>query len=458
MPRQTSGDIATMKFCAVLLAAGAVAGTLPPVTTPGQEAAMEEARRIAQSTAGQYRQPLLDMLGSAEFKASMKGFNAPQVEGKTPEEILVMLGQEWRAGEVAHNFPVVTPNTTRAGIALNAKTVIGHELFYNMWQILALDLWDGPIKYISIQNLAETEIFHLPGIPAPLRNVSMKHASNRLLYGATNFMKRATGNPQYGGISFIFNNEYIYNHTAISPIDTGMYELTCNGGQAPINISLPLNCTGLTEAKPFPLATFDHFEHAIYNNVWFWNMSFAGDKLNPYDNLATIVAMYTNEDYDAIPEAVANLDIAYAEANPMMNLRYNGGVKLAIFRFTPQLFGTALGRELQGWAVTNNVVVAWAWDPPSSMKVKRYQSNQRVLDPYVLSRVSSGRNQTTGSGFPALSAAFDGFWKGGNGTEWEAVWTHFKGTALQAKPVGGRSCASLSCSAVRVVDNTCVCP
>ena len=442
-----------MKFCAVLLAAGAVAGTLPPVTTPGQEAAMEEARRQAESTAGQYRQPLLDMLGSAEFKASMKGFNAPQVEGKTPEEILVMLGQDWRAGEIAHNIHVVAPKVPMGGIDISAKTVIGHELFYNMWQVLALDLWDGEISDLSIQEVAETEYFHMPAIPAPLRNVSMKHASNRLLYGATNFMKRATGNPMFGNISFIFNNEYIYNHTAISPVDTGMYEMVC---QHAANFSLELNCTGMNK-RPFPLATFDYFEHAIYNNVWFWNSSFHGERLNPYENLAIIVAMATNEDYDTIPDSFGNLEVAYAEANPMMNLRYNGGVKLAIFRFIPELFGTTMGRELQGWAVTNNVVVAWAQDGAYS-KASRYQSNQRVLDPYVLSRVSSGRNQTTGGGFPALSAAFDGFWKGGNGTEWEAVWTHFKGTALQAKPVGGRSCASLSCSAVRVVDNTCVCP
>ena len=446
-----------MKFCAVLLAAGAVAGTLPPVTTPGQEAAMEEARRIAQSTAGQYRQPLLDMLGSAEFKASMKGFNAPQVEGKTPEEILVMLGQDWRAGEVAHNFHAIPSASNMSVVDISAKSVIGHELFYNLWQVLSLGLWDGPVLNLAAQNDAEVEIFHMPAIPAPLNKPTMEAASNRVLYGATNFMQQATGNSVFGDISFIFNNEYIYNHTAISPVDTGMYEMICKHHKG-INVTLPaLNCTGFTGVNPFPLATFDYFEHAIYSNVWFWNESFIGQKLNPYDNLATIVAMYTNEDYDTIPDANVNLELAYAEANPLMNVRYNGGVKLAIFRFTPQLFGTALGRELQGWAVTNNIVVAWAWDV-SGTRVLRYQSNQRVLDPYVLSRVSSGRNQTTGGGFPALSAAFDGFWKGGNGTEWEAVWTHFKGTALQAKPVGGRSCASLSCSAVRVVDNTCVCP
>ena len=445
-----------MKFCAVLLAAGAVAGTLPPVTTPGQEAAMEEARRIAQSTAGQYRQPLLDMLGSAEFKASMKGFNAPQVEGKTPEEILVMLGQEWRAGEVTHNFHVIAPNKTGTGIDISAKTVIGHELFYNMWQILALDLWEGAVSYPGLQNAAQTELMNLPAIPPPLRKPSMEHASNRMLYGATNFMKKASGQTLFGGIGLVFNNEYIYNHTAISPIDTGMYEIVCKHRTGP-NFSIALNCSGSLTETPYPLATFDHFEHAIYSNVWFWNSTFSGQKMNPYDNLAIIVAMATNEDYDTIPDSFGNLDIAYAEANPLMNVRYNGGVKLAIFRFTPQLFGTTMGRELQGWAVTNNIVVAWAWDVSES-RALRYQSNQRVLDPYVLSRVSSGRNQTTGGGFPALSAAFDGFWKGGNGTEWEAVWTHFKGTALQAKPVGGRSCASLSCSAVRVVDNTCVCP
>ena len=442
-----------MKFCAVLLAAGAVAGTLPPVTTPGQEAAMEEARRIAQSTAGQYRQPLLDMLGSAEFKASMKGFNAPQVEGKTPEEILVMLGQDWRAGEVAHNFKAIPSNSTTPAIDISAKSVIGHELFYNMWQVLALGLWDGAIASLAVQDLAEVALFDLPAIPAPLSKPTMEAASNRLLYGATNFMQRASGNPQFGDISFIFNNEYIYNNTAISAVDTGFYELICkHAGSA--NVTLPLNCTGLTEAKPFPLATFDHFEHAIYSNVWFWNCSFLGQKMNPYDNLATIVAMYTNEDYDAIPEAVANLDIAYAEANPLMNVRYNGGVKLAIFQFNPVLFGTTMGRELQGWAVDNNIVVAWTLDA-SDTRAPRYLSNQRVLDPYVLSQVSSGRNQTTG-GFPALSAAFEKFWD--NGTEWATLWTHFKGTTLRAKPVGGRSCASLSCSAVRVVDNTCVCP
>eukprot|EP00754_Rhynchopus_humris_P032429 Rhum_TRINITY_DN15407_c0_g1::Rhum_TRINITY_DN15407_c0_g1_i3::g.155588::m.155588 len=445
-----------MKLCAVLLAAGAVAGSLPPVTTPGQEAAMEEARRIAQSTAGQYRQPLLDMLGSAEFKASMKGFHAPQVEGKTPEEILVMLGQDWRAGEVTHNFHVIAPNTTGTGIDISAKTVIGHELFYNMWQILALDLWEGNVSYPGLQNAAQTELMNLPAIPPPLRKPTLEHASNRMLYGATNFMQRASGNTLFGGIGLVFNNEYIYNHTAISPVDTGLYEMVCKHRAGP-NFSIPLNCTGTLSGTPYPLATFDHFEHAIYSNVWFWNSTLRGQKMDPYDNLATIVAMYTNEDYDAIPDSFANLDLAYAEANPLMNVRYNGGVKLAIFRFIPELFGTTLGRELQGWAVTNNIVVAWAWDPPTSMKMKPYQSNQRVLDPYVLSRVSSGRNQTSG-GFPALSTAFDGFWKGGNSTEWEAVWTHFKGTALQAKPVGGRSCASLSCSAVRVVDNTCVCP
>jgi hypothetical protein len=186
----------------------------------------------------------------------------------------------------------------------------------------------------------------------------------------------------------------------------------------------------------------------------------------------------------------------YVELNPAVALRQPDGIKMLVGTFD-NWFGTGEGDALRRWCVARGWPLAWAHDPMDSMwdcsvnttaggcrLPPRWAfthgvepANTRLLDPYVLRRVSHGRNT---SGGPMADAAFAARWDEVNRTvpsnatraerrvaldrQWRLLLggsdglIGLSGSLLAVEPLYAGACADEACVGMRVADGACVCP
>ena len=459
-----------MKVSATLLTAtcatialGHVAPTVPEVT-PAQAAVAARTRTAAAAAAVPAREKLLRMLDGDVFRTYLKHQpGGAEYLRYSPEEVLAMMHAEYQVVEIVHNWePLPWLHGRFADITLGSS--IGYEYMFNIWQLDVLGF--NSTGTSNVENTAETTIFELPEWKNPAKP-TYTEASERLLYGDTNVLRRAMGNPYFGGVSFVFDNTHIYNSTVIAAVDTGLFENCCNPDVHKFFPSLYFNCSGWPNRT---LGNFVDWEHTFLGHIATINETghgpTPGSKNGTYAefNFAQILPFWLNTNYTSIPACPSQW--GYPEANPLMNLRYKEGIKLMILSYDDFLFGTVYGQELQAWAIANDWVVAY-----STQSAVAGVENQRFLDPYVLSHISAGRNVTTSDPhFPALLHTFQTAWNYVNSTlpqipsAKQAKWLaeNFQTTftsleELRLAPLNRNSCKDPSCAGVRIHDGTCVC-
>jgi hypothetical protein len=108
--------------------------------------------------------------------------------------------------------------------------------------------------------------------------------TQRPIYIAFNQMRLSLGNPIFGPISFVFSPAVVRNMTFVAPVDTGIWEMSCNhtgGGARSHHHGWPTNCSGWNgevnaSTAAFvhaPLGTMQHHTHVWLQNTRFWNLT-----------------------------------------------------------------------------------------------------------------------------------------------------------------------------------------
>ena len=368
-----------------------------------------------------------------------------------------MLNDEYQVTEVCHNWEPMPWGNVDGDLSLNST--IGQKYFYNLWQLVTLGFTQNNPNIFS--NRAEVMIYNLQNFSSPTGIPTFQEASERLIYGATNFLKLSTGNGLFGGVTMVFNNTHIRNYTAIFGIDTGAFEGFCNSTNPPAFYKP--NCSAVGT-----VGTFDQWESNFLSLAGFWNGAPGSHKnITEMDVLSLLVSSMLQTDYDKAVNMTEG--IFYNEANPMMNLRYPEGIKMIVLNVTDNLFGSHIGSQLQQWAISNNWVLSWGY-ADLSLFGPAVKANKRFLDPFVLQHITAGRNITVDVDFPHLLSVFSDAWVTSNQSlshhindrpwqteQFNSLWSNISDSILRIQPLYRHACEDHSCAAVRVKDGACVC-
>mmetsp|Transcript_32356 Transcript_32356/g.52431 ORF Transcript_32356/g.52431 Transcript_32356/m.52431 type:complete len:350 (+) Transcript_32356:2-1051(+) len=347
--------------------------------------------------------------------------------------------------------------------------------------------------------------------------------------------RNSAGNAQCGPVAAVFSRKYIGNEAIVAPVDTGYFTGLCsNEAPAPSDYIPRANCSAwemkrtlgssqvatsaakAVDSESPRIATPDSMEHLLTTFVRFYNATSiaVGRKDYPHFNLARLLTrLLSRHTYRpataSTPQSAPLLlnlfegTLGYLEVNPAVTLQYPDSIKFMIGSFD-MWFGTPEGEDLREWCISQNWPLMWAHNPLESTYIcnpsltgcelpsREYYwtgiepTNVRLLDPYVLQRVSHGSN-VTGSfdeataaryySFRNSSESFEKYWKHVreevqpvklNYTQrrvaMDPVWDQMTVTkdglassVLAVEPLFAGSCDNEECFGVSVVDGTCVC-
>ena len=452
-----------------------------PYITPDQQSAIDAAASLGKAASAEGRQQLLELMQRPMFKTYLKQMaDRPELINMKPEDVITNLGLQYQASEVVHNWHPYNKGSAVPGLRdISLDTSVPYKTFFQGWQLGSLGLAsNNSIGKSSVDNWCEMSIFNFPNFTTP--SPDYVQASTRVIYGALNIRKLSTGNRMFGPISSVFKNSRMFNVSTIFGVDSGMYSDACGPPFIPKFLpGFEFNCSAFQ-----PVGNFEYWEHTVLANVLLTNMTggyrqkpVVPQSLYPEFNMAYLVATFLNEDYSKMKPVIASRVTDYIEANLAVNVQWNTDIKMIILSFRRNLFGTGTADTLRQWAISNNWVVVWANDfldgagvPGSTLLAG--EANQRILDPFVLSQISAGRNSTSDKSFPDLVKTFDSLWEVVNQTlpklapnevvdfywsSWNTTWDAFKGTVLEVQPLSGTSCANNDCAVVRVIDKKCIC-
>eukprot|EP01060_Flectonema_neradi_P009218 TRINITY_DN1658_c1_g1_i2.p1 TRINITY_DN1658_c1_g1~~TRINITY_DN1658_c1_g1_i2.p1 ORF type:complete len:481 (+),score=83.41 TRINITY_DN1658_c1_g1_i2:52-1443(+) len=458
----------TINFLAAVTTVGALVPVPPTdVITNSQRVVIEKAKAIAQAAQPQGKVELMNMLESDDYKRFMKELNS-ELAGKSSVEIHQLLASQLEVAEVVHNWSPDPFKQVPNIIDISLNSSVGYPYFFSNWQLAALGL-NPPAKNTALQNTAEVELYHCNNFTQQPPNYT--EASNRFPYGAMNIQKIAGGCPMFGPASTVFKNSYIRNQTILMGWDSGQIEMSCNKS-LPNYINVTLNCSGFR-----PVGTFDFWEHAFVANAYMANttkplLQNVTKESHASYNLAMRVASFLSTDYSSIPNTTRDTSMSFIEANPMMNVEWDHGVKMLILSYRQNLFGTGQADALRSWAIKQNWVLIWSNDVDEHELSVSYRSNQRFVDPVVLFSIRAGKNYTSDPDIITLKDNFTTHYANVNQTlpfvpqqnltsyyqsQWDISWNMFLNSKLQVEPLFANSCSNPDCAVVRVIDKACIC-
>eukprot|EP01062_Namystynia_karyoxenos_P006058 TRINITY_DN1211_c0_g2_i1.p1 TRINITY_DN1211_c0_g2~~TRINITY_DN1211_c0_g2_i1.p1 ORF type:complete len:493 (+),score=120.77 TRINITY_DN1211_c0_g2_i1:86-1480(+) len=439
---------------------------VPPKVTKVQAETVARADTAAMALSAAARPELLDFLGSAPVKRQLEIFG-PELASLSAEELLERFDREVPVHEIVHNIRSVLHNRTAAAVDDDLETMEGYPYFFNGWQLQALHLVNnasgdpnGP------ENFAETKIMGFP----QFKNSTwptFEEASDRVIYGASNFWRIDAGNPLFGDAAVVFNNTELFNNVVINAMDTGLYICACTNHS--FDYRLPyVNCSGW--ASPM-VGTLHHYHHIMLPNWRVWNTS-EGVRAEGADypayNAARMLSRFLLPWHKAPNLTVDELATGeYWETDIAMNPMYPYGVRFLIGSVL-SLFGTRDGKRLRDLCIANNWPLVWAGGgqnvPPVPAKSTLHGPlNMRVIDPEVLLQIGVLPNATSGEGFAAARAAFAEVWQQAphlhpTNSTWAALWAATGRTELSVAPLSAAACGDINlCVAVRTLDGACVC-
>jgi len=179
---------------------------------------------------------------------------------------------------------------------------------------------------------------------------------------------------------------------AISPMDSGWYEIYCNPKRSPdMNSShhehqpdIHVNCAAWDDI----VATYDYLDHIILPGFDFWNTSADHDSSRVQQAVKFFERSAFAGNYSNLPHIELKDAGQYYEANLLGNPHFPEGVKFLIGNF-PELFGTKEADKLQALCNHYSWPLVWALGsaaPQSGFDFfsnKTIAGNQRLLDPAV---------------------------------------------------------------------------
>jgi len=364
-----------------VLVAGAAA-TLPtpaPHTRP-QIRANKEAAHAARAAAAAARPLLIEMLNSSEMRQGLEKC-CPHLASMSSEHLLDQIGHEIGAAELVHNFKS-SPKANSTDQPHNFENLPLVEKLDWLPNLYQAQLLSGvPITdQQNIEDAAEVAIFGLPSFQQfPL---SWTEAADRFPYVALNWAGVDAGNPGFGDVCVVFNNNAVQSSVQVAALDTGIWEMMCNHTSTNRSWEMPINCS-----VPLPVTgTFEHFEHALLASFGFW-----GNGTSPIQEALRFLSRgpLSGKPYLQAANISSDSMIRYLETDIIANVRFSQGVKFIVGTFG-SLFGTDLGRQLQVWCASRGWALVWAfgpvgegWDLPPS------QMNKRMIDPSLSHLVNS---------------------------------------------------------------------
>lgn len=363
----------------------------PPVQTPVQAAAWARANSEAKAASDAATPQVLSLFGSPAFQTALAAC-CPEVAGLSASELLDRYRAEARVAELAHNFPAM-PSSGSAHHHWVDETIALVETypwFLNQWQAALVQngtsntsrpRFDPRLEAAGSPSDAETGIFGLPSFANPERP-SWTEASDRLIYVAHNMRRRDTGSSyHFGDVSAIFRTSSVSSLVVIAPVDTGIWEGSCNVS-AGTNPWRNLNCSYWPAARP-SVATLHHFDHMILANPGLWA---AADGIDIVRSMKALFARSAlGGDYAAVPPLQPDELEQYWESDVVGNPKLDT-VKFLIPLFG-SLFGTDAGKRLQSLAAAKGWPLVWALADGSDGQQSGHSSsascpaNQRLLDP-----------------------------------------------------------------------------
>ena len=215
-----------------------------------------------------------------------------------------------------------------------------------------------------MQDNAEVELFGFKRFAEPeLQNATWQEVTQRPIYIAFNQMRLSNGNPIFGAIAFIFKPKVVRPMTFVAPVDTGIWEMSCNQSGARHH-DWPTDCSGYSgvwnstnqqQFKAWPLGTMEHHLHLYLQNTRFWNLTDA-------EGLSLLFGRLFKPASTNMTTTAQNF---YMEANLAGAPPLPAGVHAVVGNFD-QLVGTAAGAELRKWCANSSWALLWARTPPGA--------------------------------------------------------------------------------------------
>lgn len=280
---------------------------MPPPLSAYQRGFIANVSAAAAPASAQALPALLAALDDAEFRAALSRC-CPAISMLGSRELFQELEAGFAVTEQVHNIRL----GSRGG-DLTLEMAQNLSYFPNLWEVAYMQ---GKLQS-GVGNMQAHAEEHLFGF-APFANESAPtwvEASQRPIYIAFNLLRVSLGNPIFGAISFVFKPAAVKPMTFIAPVDTGIWEMSCNHSSGRGKSSFwGTNCSNFdgarwpNETTPFvhwPLGTMEHHAHLYLQNIGFWNLSYP-------EGLALLFGRMFNRSHTNITGHALNF---YMEAN-----------------------------------------------------------------------------------------------------------------------------------------------
>ena len=252
----------------------------PPSISTYQHHLLETVAAAAEPASIAAMSELVAALDAGSFRTALAEC-CPHIAQLTAPALFAELEAEFAVTEQVHNIRLPDggggPGGGDVTLAL-AKTL---SWFPNLWELPFLSGHGG---CDSMQDNAEVELFGFRPFAEGGNAARWDEVTQRPIYIAFNQMRLSLGNPIFGPISFVFSPAVVRNMTFVAPVDTGIWEMSCNhtgSGARSHHHGWPTNCSGWNgevnaSTAAFvhaPLGTMEHHTHVWLQNTRFWNLT-----------------------------------------------------------------------------------------------------------------------------------------------------------------------------------------
>lgn len=460
----------------------------PPVQTPVQASVRAASERAAAAASAAATPRVLELFASPELRRLLSAC-CPAAAKLSPERLLDRVRAEAKAAEIVHNFPA---RPAGEFVDVSMASLEKYGFFLNQWQAQLIPPAEAPPEASPVwtpgafdprstaanassahyknlgPQIAEISIFGCPPFARPLRP-TWDEAANRLVYAAHNIRRLDTGSaPLFGNVGAVFRTSRVRKMVEIAPIDTGIWEASCNDTYGPPRFNL--DCS----YPMAPVGTLDHFDHVLYRGLGSWGGDGSRGGRLPRRSLAQSAAELIarsavgSPSYRDAPNATELSAGSYWEANLLGNPRPDD-IKL-VLPFFGALFGSADGARLRRLADSHGWPVVWALGdggngtappPHGALSGTAYPGNRRLLDPTT----RTAQRRLNASLPPGSAASFERAWAAAAGdrragpvsrAQVQRWWAGLEGVRLA--PVAAAACADTDgCVGVVVDTGACVC-
>lgn len=234
-----------------VLCEGAIVGLppQPPRQTPVQALVMDVAAKAAPAASAAATPAILEYLNDVTFRKSLQNCCNGTVASLSAHNLYEQFKAEVEAMEMVHNWDP-RPNGSPMD-ELNLTTWDAARYDYNLWEMSYLGLKHA--SFLSNCDLAEVGLMGFP----PFKNAShgelphtFAEATDRPTYTALNLWFNSMGNPKFGPVAVVFAPEYVRNMTMLLPVDSGLWEGSCNKSH---RHSRGMNCSSWNRTDAHPL-------------------------------------------------------------------------------------------------------------------------------------------------------------------------------------------------------------